>query len=99
MTADEFKAQYPHLTQTMDWLSKDTETQWARAIVLPAFLTPSLEVIESQAAQLSDSEKEVFAIGDEEERENLVNSTGFVVLDDFLTESFEGILSNLFWST
>jgi hypothetical protein len=95
MTLEDFKAEYPHLYQTMENLAADNQMKLFSSIELPFFLTPSLKLAETQASQLSDDEKQTFAMGDDDERQALVQSTGFEHLDDFISEAFEGILTDL----
>lgn len=97
MTWEEFKEKYPHLAETLHILATDNSMKLAETVVVPPFLVPSLDIFEKQASQLSDEEKETLALGDDDAREALVKSTGFEAFDDFLTEAFEGMLSEIFW--
>lgn len=97
MTWEEFKAQYPNLVATLEILSADNGLKIRETVEVPPFLVPSLEIFEKQASQLSDDEKETIALGDDDAREALVQSTGFSAFDDFLTEAFEGMLADCFW--
>ena len=98
MTWEEFKAKYPHLTQTLEILATENNLEINKEIDLPVFLGPSLAIFEDQASQLSDEEKETVALGEDDARLSLVDRTGFDAFDDFLTESYEGILSEYFWN-
>jgi len=84
MTWEEFKANYNNLRINP-------------TIVVPPFLQPVLNIYEEQASNLSADEKETLALGDDEDRESLVQRTGYSEFDDFLTEAFEGMLSDIFW--
>lgn len=97
MTWEEFKAKYPNLAETLEILGSDNNMPLATDLAIPPFLLPSLDTFENQASQLSDDEKEILASGEDQEREDLVRRTGFGAFDDFLTEAFEGILSDIFW--
>jgi hypothetical protein len=98
VTWEEFKAKYPNLSQTMEILATENNMEINKAIDIPPFLAPSLTIFENQASQLSDEEKETIALGEDNDRISLVDRTGFEAFDDFLTESFEGMLSEIFWS-
>lgn len=97
MTWEEFKGQYPHLGATLEILAADNNMKLQETVVVPPFLVPSLQIFENQASQLSDDEKETIALGEDSDRESLVQRTGFEAFDDFLTEAFEGMLSDIFW--
>jgi hypothetical protein len=97
MTWEEFKGVYPHLWETLEILRTDNGMKASDKIVPPPFLAPSLEIFENQASQLSNEEKETIALGDDDAREELIGRTGFEAFDDFLTEAFEGMLSDIFW--
>jgi hypothetical protein len=95
MTLEEFKVKYPHLAETLEILAVENKMKLQNSIELPFFLNPALELGENQAAQLTGDEKIVFAMGDDDERGELADRTGFVHLDDLLTECFEGMLTDM----
>lgn len=97
MTQEEFVEKYPNLSQTLKLMASENNMSLHAQVAIPPFLVPSLEIFENQAKQLSDDEKETIALGEDAEREALVASTGFEAFDDFLTEAFEGMLSDIFW--
>jgi hypothetical protein len=97
MTWDEFKANYPHLGETLEILANDNGYRIKETIDIPPFIQPVLNIYEDQASQLDSDEKETLALGDDDARDELLKRTGFVEFDDFLTEAFEGILSDNFW--
>jgi hypothetical protein len=95
MLKDEFTAKYPHLAQTMENLAADNNMKLLDVIEVPLFLNPSIDLAERQAAQLSDEEKETIALGDDDARQDLTTATGFEHLDNFVTEAFEGLLTDM----
>lgn len=97
MTHEEFKTKYPNLEQTLQIMAADGNLQWSDDIGVPKWLEPPLDTYENQASQLTDDEKATFALGTDEARDEVIASTGFEALDDFLTEIFEGMLHDLFW--
>jgi len=97
MKLEEFKAKYPNITQCIEIMGADNNMSLNQEIEVPLFLTAALEIFEIQAAQLSDDEKDILAAGDDDERDEVIKRTGFEYFDDFLTESFEGRLSDIFW--
>lgn len=97
MTWEEFKANYPNLAETLEILANDNGYRIKEVVELPPFIQPVLNIYEEQASNLSSDEKEVLALGDDAPREELIQSTGYVEFDDFLTEAFEGMLSDCFW--
>lgn len=97
MGRNEFQLKYPHLYQTIQILANDNGMSIRPVLDMPKFLIPSLEIFEVQAGHLSDDEKEIFASGDDSERETLLVKTGLDSFDDFITEVFEGMLSDIFF--
>jgi hypothetical protein len=93
----EFKTNYPHLAETLEILANDNNYRINSVITLPPFVHPLLNIYEEQASNLADDEKEALALGDDDVREDLIKRTGYVEFDDFLTEVFEGMLSEYFW--
>lgn len=99
MLLAEFRAKYPNITECIEIIAADNNMKLYQDLEIPLFLTASLEIFETQAAQLSDDEKEILAAGEDEEREATIRSTGLEYFDDFLTEVFEGILSDIFFDS
>jgi hypothetical protein len=98
MKLEDFKAKYPNITQCIEIMGEDNNMSLNQELEVPLFLTAGLEIFEIQAAQLSDDEKEILAAGADDEREEVIKRTGFEYFDDFLSEVFEGILSDIFWA-
>lgn len=61
----------------------------------PKFINYSL--LESQAFKLSDSEKELYIMGEDKEAEFLTNKYGIKVLNKFIDEAFNGPLSSYYF--
>lgn len=97
MLRTEFKDKYPNLYQLIEYIALDNDMPMKENLDLPIFLTASFEIFEVQAAQLSDDEKKILAMGEQGECDDVVEATGFQYLDDFLAEVFEGILAEGFW--
>lgn len=97
MTWEEFKANYPHLGETLELLAGDNNLRIRTTVEVPPFLQPVLNIYEEQASNLSADEKETLALGDDADRESLIQRTGYAEFDDFLTEAFEGVLADYFW--
>ncbi len=97
MDWEEFKANYPHLGETLEILANDNGYRINQVLVIPPFIQPLLNIYEEQASNLSSEEKETLALGDDDVRDELIQRTGYAEFDDFLTEAFEGMLSDIFW--
>ena len=97
MKLEEFREKYPNILECIEIISTDNDMPMRSELEVPLFLTATLEIFEIQAQHLSDEEKEIIAMGDDEERDELIKRTGLSYFDDFLTEVFEGRLSDIFW--
>ena len=97
MKLEEFREKYPNILECIEIISTDNNMPMLEEFEVPLFLTATLEIFEIQAQHLSDEEKEIIAMGDDEERDELIKRTGLSYFDDFLTEVFEGRLSDIFW--
>lgn len=98
MKFEDFKTKYPNITQCIEIMGEDNNMSLNHELEVPLFLTAGLEIFEIQAAQLSDDEKEILAAGSDDERDEVIKRTDFEYFDDFLSEVFEGILSDIFWA-
>lgn len=99
MKLEEFREKYPNILECIEIISTDNGMPMRSELEVPLFLTATLEIFEIQAQYLSDEDKEIIAMGDDEERNELIKRTGLSYFDDFLTEAFEGMLSDIFWNS
>ena len=82
MKLEEFREKYPNILECIEIISTDNNMPMRSELEVPLFLTATLEIFEIQAQHLSDDEKEVIAMGDDEERDELLKRTGLVYFDD-----------------
>jgi hypothetical protein len=99
MRRNDFQTKYPNLFECIEHISFDNSMPMQEDFDVPLWMTASLEIFETQAGQLSHDEKEILAMGEDREREEVVKATGFEYFDDFLSDVFEGMLSDIFWTS
>jgi len=99
MRRNDFQTKYPNIFECIEHISFDNDMRMREDFDVPLWMTAGLEIFETQAGQLSHDEKEILAMGEDSERETVVKATGFEYFDDFLSDVFEGMLSDIFWAS
>ena len=89
---------YPHLERMISLLAQDNGTTMWLIREPNWFMVTDLPLLESQASQLNEYEKETLVAGEDTEQYELVEEKNVGELSDFIASVFDGELREVFFT-